>query len=429
MSQDLEAKQGTRLLALGSIGLAIGVLVHCCSKGTNDILAWEHFARAIRMKGIWALYHDDVLFNHPPLMGWLARAALEFADLTHLPFWLVFKSVPVLANVSIAFALRRIWERSDVAGHGKAAGKAAFAAYGTALAPMLVASYHGNTDGIAVALLVWSLYFAVTRDRLFVAGLVLGAACNVKLIPLLAVLPALAALRRKRDLQSFAGGLAFGVVPYLFVWAMTGADFLRNVFGYASSTELWGVHVLFSTLRALPFVGETVVDGLHPWYFENGKFLLLAGIAILAFVGRWSRIGFAELLAASMALFLVLTPGFGVQYAIYPAPLMFAVSRAWGIAYSLIAGIYVAFVYASWSLPAFPLQASYRGYHPNLGYFGFLTWCVAAAFVVRCVRVPPRGEAFSAHVEGQQEAIRRDDREDVRHVDPPDLQREAHADQ
>ena len=75
-----------------------------------------------------------------------------------------------------------------------------------------------------------------------------------------------------------------------------------------------------------------------------------------------------------------------MQYTAYPAPLIFAVSLAWGMKFAVVAGLYIGLVYASWSLDVFPLESSYRGYDMSLGYFGFATWLIALSFLPLCFR-------------------------------------------
>ena len=53
------------------------------SFGTNDVLAFYQFAKAIDTHGLIWLYEHSILFNHPPLIGYFLG---ELARLEHQPF-------------------------------------------------------------------------------------------------------------------------------------------------------------------------------------------------------------------------------------------------------------------------------------------------------------------------------------------------------
>lgn len=386
--------------AVGVLGSIASFALLVCSTGTNDIRTWQAFAESIRADGLFSLYAKTALFNHPPLMGVLAWLSLELSTLLGVPFAPVFKLFPVVANVAGALVLRAIWTRRADARRGALA----FALFNWALCPMFVAAYHGNTDCTAAFFCLWSAYFLEVRKP-FLGGLALAAAINVKIIPLLIAPPALAACRSSRDAGAFVLGSATAALPFLIALFGAGTAFLQNVFGYASSPELWGIQMLLSALQAVPGVTPEALFASHEWYFANGKYLLVGAILLLAAYGRWSRLDPARLMAAGSALFLLLTPGFGVQYTAYPAPLLFAVSLAWGMKFSIVAGIYIGLVYASWSLDVFPLESQYRGYHPSLGFLGFATWLTALSFLPECLRPgreSPAGPAAEPDPRGRQ---------------------------
>ena len=377
-----DIRQHPVLFAIGGLGLIASFVLLLCSTGTSDIRTWESFAKEIQANGLFALYVKDRQFNHPPLMGVLAWLSLEASSLLGISFPIVFKLFPFLANVGGALALWGIWRHRVDARKGALA----FALFSWALCPMFVAAYHGNTDCTAAFFCLWSVYFLEVRKRPFLGGLALAAAINVKIIPLLIALPALAGCRSVRDARLFVLGSATAALPFLIALFGAGTLFILNVFGYGSSSEVWGVQMVLASLRTVPGMTPENMKAVHEWYFQNGKYLLVIAMLALTAYGFWRKVGHARLMAAGLALFLLLTPGFGVQYTAYPAPLMFAVSLAWGVKFSIVAGIYIGFVYASWSHDVFPLESSYQGYHPSLGYLGFATWLTALSFLPKCLR-------------------------------------------
>ena len=127
--------------------------------------------------------------------------------------------------------------------------------YAWALTPILVSSYHGNTDSVAAAAWLLSVYLATEHEADFAAGLALAAAINVKLIPLLGIPAAFAGYRLWKRATRFFDGLALGLLPFLPVAVLVGSAFYRNAIAYGSSVDLWGLPgmaVLLSRSPGLP---------------------------------------------------------------------------------------------------------------------------------------------------------------------------------
>ena len=374
--------------AIGGLGLITSIALLLCSTGTNDIRTWEAFAREIQQNGLFALYEKTAQFNHPPLMGILAWFSLNASSLTGISFAIVFKAFPLAANIGCAFVLWAIWRQRVDSGKGARA----FALFSWALCPMFVAAYHGNTDSLCAFFCLWSVYFLEVKKKPFLGGLVLALAINVKIIPLLAALPVLAGCRSLKDAKAFALGSATAALPFLIGLIVAGAVFVKNVFGYGSSPGLWGGQMLLVGFRSLPFTTNEGVGSVQEWYLAYGKYVLVLAILLLSAYTLRRKLGQAQLMAAVLTLFLLLTPGFGVQYTAYPAPLIFAVSLAWGMKFAVIAGLYIGLVYGSWSLDIFPLESSYKGYDLNLGFLAFGTWVTALWFLPECFRREPKRE-------------------------------------
>src|SRR6266850_1486673 len=64
--------------SLFKIGIALATF------GTNDVIAFYQFARALDTHGLTWTYEHSILFNHPPLVGYFLRG---LAWLAHQPFF------------------------------------------------------------------------------------------------------------------------------------------------------------------------------------------------------------------------------------------------------------------------------------------------------------------------------------------------------
>ena len=91
------------------------------------------------------------------------------ADWLQVPFAIVFKLPIVCCDAFVAGLLFKLWSRR----RGELAGWTGAALYAWALTPILVSSYHGNTDSVAAAAWLLSVYLATERGMDFAAGLAL----------------------------------------------------------------------------------------------------------------------------------------------------------------------------------------------------------------------------------------------------------------
>ncbi|MAE76421.1 MAG: hypothetical protein CMJ85_06110 [Planctomycetes bacterium] len=367
--------------ALGLLGCVASIVLWLCSTGTNDIRSWEAFATEISRAGLFDLYGTNKLFNHPPLMGWLAWLSHGLASGLGLPFAIVFKLFPMVAHLATAVVLWSWWK--DRGDPRRAAW--AFALYSLAASSILVAAFHGNTDTICAFLCLLCLYFLEVRKKPLAAGLILAAAINVKIIPVLLVCPAIAGFRNGRDVRAFLFGLAAAAVPFLIGIVGGGSAFLTNVFAYGSSPEPWGVQVLLLPIPALPGLTMDDYRWLAASYYAHGKYLLIAAVLVLSVYGYRRRLDHAHLMAATFALFLLLAPGFGVQYVAYLPPLMFAVSLVQGTKFALVSGAFLGLLYAHWSIGAWPLESIYTSIRIEIAIVGFWAWLLLPRFLVTCL--------------------------------------------
>jgi hypothetical protein len=329
--------------------------------GSNDVTSWQRYATAIDSIGLVDVYRTRPLFNHPPLMGHLAWLCHRIAEAAGLPFSIVFRLPSVAANVGTAFLLLKIWQAR---GADEVAGRA-FARYSWSVCAILVGAYHGNTDCLAVLACMACLYLLEMGKPPWLAGLALGAAVNVKVIPVLAFLPLLAAQRTRRSADALAIGALLGALPFAVAWLGAGDDLILNVFRYRSSAELWGLPALLEALGAIPGVGADTANALRLVYREAiGQGLVLGSVVLLAVYGYRAGLGAARLMAATFCLFLIFAPGFGVQYAVYLVAPALAVSPSWGRRYDLVAGLFILLTYLHFRQGAFPLRSFHGGRFP-----------------------------------------------------------------
>lgn len=378
---------------LGCFGFLLRVVLWKISEGTNDIRTWARFAIEIGSYGLGGTYVHDVLFNHPPWMGLLSRAVYALSLQLNVPFHHAFKLLGMFAEVGTALLLRQLWLRR---GQPERAAQA-FAAYGCGLCGILISGYHGNTDPAYWFLVLAAVYLLHEHEAPLLAGLTLGAALNIKLIPLFVVLPLAATCKSWRALVRFAlGGLImFGlfVAPMLSFDAVQRAAFARNVLGYTSYRENWGIElVLRAVVEAFRISAPAIarnVDELGALYARTGSMILLAVTTALAgyeLITRHKHDAYA-VAAMCFGLFLVLASGFGVQYLGAVVPLLLALRIRDGFLYASMSGVFIGLLYCSFVRTWTPIFSQHNYFSAAFAAPAFATWWLLIVYTLRVWRM------------------------------------------
>jgi hypothetical protein len=367
------------LLLLAAIGMIARLILAAVSIGSYDAIHWRQFAEQISANGIVETYRANPHFNHPPIPGWWASIGLAISNATSLRFAFVFK-LPMLASDAIVCVL--LWKITRKRGSATFAA-AIVAAYAWNLDALLLSAYHCNTDSIYAMLALLAVYLVEERRAHVLGGLALGAAINVKLIPIVLLIPMLGAYRDWRFAARFLAGIAFTAVPFLIPLMGARDAFVHHALAYTSAPSYWGINVFLRELVRIPrFSGwsQPIMDGFH----ELGRYVVLLAIALFTLViHRRCRpnVDRYQSCAVTAAIFLILAPGFGMQYTVFPIPLLMVASPFYGTLYGTIAGIGSLFVYwLAWT-GAMPLEStlgSPEGVGPPIG---LVAWAVLIAFV------------------------------------------------
>lgn len=349
------------LLALVAVGYGLRLVLWLATLGTNDITLWYTFAVSVRDIGLEATYArvfvDQPGFNHPPLMGYLAAGALAVTEATGLSFARVFKVPALLAEVGTGLLLYRLWRDRE----GSDAGLLALAVYALSLSTIMISGYHGNTDAVYFVLAFAAAYLMEERQAPFLAGLALGAALNVKLIPVVIVLPVAARCMRPRQLARYASGTAVGILPFLWAWASFAPAarraFVEGVFLYRSYREYWGVELAVRWSQALidpvaPTVGYLVRIAGNLYGAYGGALVMVASAGLAYWhVSRTRREGRPPLdtyglVALGFLIFLLFGPGFGAQYVGCVVAPLIATNVRRGAVVATVTGVFITALYA-----------------------------------------------------------------------------------
>jgi Glycosyltransferase family 87 len=395
------------LLAFAGMGLGLRWSIAENVFGTNDVLFWTDYGNSVLDRGLIPTYRTMKNFNHPPLMGLWGAGAIWLERHAGWPFRSTFKILGILADALGAVLLTSLWVERE-----KKRGASEDAAWRRALlvavlflfnpVSMLVTSFHGNTDSLVGVLCLLAGLLA-QRNKPFGAGLALAAAFNVKLVPVFLGPPLLLWQPDARAMRRFVAGAALGLVPFVPVLALAGREFYEHAVAYNSSAEEWGFQAYLQELAKAPTIGARMRD-LRSLFEASGRYVIAAfsvGLGVWCLRGRRGQpLGLA---ATALSLFLVLTPGFAVQYLVWPVALLFAVDLGAAVRWALTAGAMAFSIYLQfWNQHWQGATAVFTNYYaPWVVLLGLTAWLVLTRFVVHQLSLlgplqPPGGQTKGA---------------------------------
>jgi hypothetical protein len=222
--------------------------------------------------------------------------------------------------------------------------------------------------------MVLSLYLFERPHRSIAAGLSLALAINVKLIPIVLVPILVSHLSTMRERLQFLAVLAMGCSPIIVASVLIGQPFITNVLLYRPIIVKWGLHFFLWRWEHLASL-----------YGRVGGSFIVASVVLLATLQFFRRVfTVAELATISVCLFLILAPGFGIQYLIYPAPLLVLVAPRWAAGFNVLAGAMAFSCYWSFLVPSWPLSTIHHRDLPVMTTrLGALTWLLLCLFVAK----------------------------------------------
>ena len=384
------------LVALAAlIALAAKLWLAAHTSGTVDILSWQHFLAEIDASGGAGVYDREVLFNHPPFMIHLLRALGALQSWSGAPFAFWLRLPGILADVGTVALVWRLRDRLAPA----PIHPVTIVLLALAPASPMISGYHGNTDSLMIFFVVLAAFLAERHPSGWPAGAALGMAMNIKIAAAI-FLPVFVLSRRSwRDRVAIPAAAAATAVlastPYLFDHAGVIA---QRVLGYAGGKTPWGVPLLLDVARervlAMLLVGQppiplsVLVGAYHlvvhaaALYAAGSRPALLAGLCLAAWWmnRRRQRLPLFSQCAVSAGLFLVVAPGFGVQYLAWMVPWVAAAGALPAALFHLASG---AFLYRIYSV-------DYFGSPTEVGR-SLLCWAAIGVVVGVCLRLDRAG--------------------------------------
>jgi uncharacterized membrane protein len=234
--------------------------------------------------------------------------------------------------------------------HDDRVALAAAAAFSFAPITIIVSGFHGNTDPVFVALALLSCWCLVARRAGLSAGVALGCAVSVKVVPVVLV-PVLAIIAWRCGRSVLIRFITGGVTVFLALWAPVlirqPSGFLHHVLGYSGTNNQWGIPQLVVVLSDMTSA-DTFLIG------EHLKFVVVfIAAALPAWTAARSRASVPDLLpfaAMPAVLLLLLCSAFSMQYLVWPLALaLVAAPLRLALSYVASASAFGFVVYCGWA--------------------------------------------------------------------------------
>jgi uncharacterized membrane protein len=361
----------TALVISATLCLALASLTY----GTNDVLYFQSIAAKAAHDGTAALYRDGarLVAYHPESVQPMTQppsvlaplAGLQYLEnVSDVPFRFWFRLLTTIAHLASAVFLWRIVSL-----------KAAIY-YVLCPAAIMIAGFHGNSDPLVVAMLLASIYAAECRCPAL-SGALFGIGCSIKVWPLFLALAFLLGLKTWRARFYFCT-LAMAVAATLAFPHILADPWLiiSKVLGYHSSSGMWGL-------------------SQRPSYVRIGIPFTFTAIAVATVYLRMRNASLSYMIGSSIILFLVLTPGFGVQYLMWILPFCFLFGGQVAEAVYAASSVFLVIVYTYWSggIPWYFADALIKHSGSGVvGYFAAVCWVtLAVSTYIALSRAPGDG--------------------------------------
>lgn len=339
-----DSRQIWILITLAFAAFTVKAAMAYLTYGTNDVSTWQQDLIVYHEQGSTALYRDGVLprlpdgtaaprqvFSHPPSMINVLRLWGVLAEESHLPLQFWMRLFCALADAGSLIVLWRMTKELPALRLRPATVML------VAISPIsiLVSGFHGNTDPIMVFFLLLCVYWLETHRSDVVAGLFIGLACCVKIVPIL-------------------------FLPAVFFYVWDWRRLIKIVVSAGGTITILGMPFLAKNFfLVLQTIGKyqstpTLAAELYSFLGIAPPFRTLALLAVCTLAGILmnrpvTRLPLFAQFGVLASLFLLLAPGFAVQYLVWSMPWIVYLGFPVTAVYLAIAGAFLATTYTHWS--------------------------------------------------------------------------------
>ena len=306
--------------------------------GAPDITVWRDFLSHIKQCGVCVYETGGVMqhargtrlnpFNHPPFIIHFLRLIDLVSTAIGIRFETAFRLATAIVDVGSAVVVYKLLRKEQLF------RPASFLLYLLAPATIIISGYHGNTDTVMI---FFVLLTALLIERPIAAGVALGMALSIKIVPIRFIPVFLFYLTKNRRWFIAAAAATFLIasVPFLFESPLL---ITREVLGYRGISGRWGwSQALFATMGP----GEVFLLATR-----IATYLLLGAITYYAVrMNRGAKPPISFQLGFIAFLFLAFTPAWGTNYMPWFDPFAVVLGFAPALLYYLASGSLLGYLY------------------------------------------------------------------------------------
>ena len=306
--------------------------------GAPDITVWKDFLLHVKQCGLCVYETGGVMqhargtrlnpFNHPPFIIHFLRFVDCVSTIGGLRFETAFRLITSIVDLGSAVVVYKLLRKEQLF------RPASFLLYLLAPASIIISGYHGNTDTVMI---FFVLLTALLIERPIAAGVALGMALSIKIVPIMFIPVFLFYLTKNRRWFIAAAAATFLIasVPFLFESPLL---ITREVLGYRGISGRWGwSQALFATLGP----GEAFLLATR-----IATYLLLGVITYYAIrMNRGAKPPIYFQLAFTAFLFMVFTPAWGTNYMPWLDPFAVVLGFAPSLLYYFASGSLLGYLY------------------------------------------------------------------------------------
>ncbi len=384
--EDIGPKKGFCLVFL-FVGLVLifKLVLSYYAYGTNDITYWRGFSDVIAQQGTFKIYSLVKIYNHPPLMSWILKIIRYVALESSLSFQFIFRLMPITADFLSIFVIWKLLSAWKVKTR-------TLLCILCSVNPInfLISGFHGNTDPVFIFFILIAIYFAENNKPKF-SGLFYGLSLCIKIVPVILLPVFIFYLKGKKvKIRFILCSLIFPCIVFLPYLALNFRPVLRSIFSYGSIPGIWGIgHILKSVFvndninMAIRMLAHIIFE-YHIISFRFVFFICLA--ALIWRLKANKKINLIEWSFLSFCLFLVITPGFGVQYLSWLSYFAILVMPSLAMPYLFIGAFFLYRVYSYWGGGVFPYYANSLKAGQWVGFeqaLDILLWIIVVSMLIR----------------------------------------------
>lgn len=304
--------------------------------------------------------HAQLRYPYFPLFIYIEAFSL-FLSKFQIPMALTFRSILILFDITVIVMLY-LFDRQNNTNNSFL--------YSLAPIPILVSSFHGQFDAIAILLILFTLFFLEKRKE-FIAIISLSTAIALKTWPLIFVYPLFLKLKNSWNILWIPLIPIMSMVFYMNIFKAQAIDILRPIASYSGVQQpLWGIS--FVIYQLFGDVDQVILKTLQDIF-------LLSFFVFVLFSSKKESL--ERTILSILLFFFSFTIHSGIQWFLWLIPFLFLVRpKGWWVLYFLLSGFVISH-YASW------VQSD----NSSIKYFSlvtrnFLTWTSVIAMIIIFVK-------------------------------------------